>query len=180
MKKTVLGESNAGAAAAPGAAGKTVEQTYQKKTQLEHILLRPDSYIGSTQKLTQPMWVLDAAAVKIVHRPISFVPGLFKIFDEILVNAADNKQRDKAMDGLRVRIDPAANAISVWNNGAQWQEKRRRLRWQGVCVYVKRRARGSLWAPLISRHHVGREVLGGISPTLSSSCVDDDGYHSLC
>lgn len=25
---------------------RTVETTYQKKTQLEHILLRPDSYIG--------------------------------------------------------------------------------------------------------------------------------------
>ena len=25
---------------------KTVEETYQKKTQLEHILLRPDTYIG--------------------------------------------------------------------------------------------------------------------------------------
>jgi DNA topoisomerase II len=24
--------------------GKTIEQTYQKKTQLEHILLRPDTY----------------------------------------------------------------------------------------------------------------------------------------
>ena len=34
----------AGAGAKPG---KTVEQVYQKKTQLEHILLRPDSYVGS-------------------------------------------------------------------------------------------------------------------------------------
>ncbi len=25
---------------------KTIEQTYQKKSQLEHILLRPDTYIG--------------------------------------------------------------------------------------------------------------------------------------
>jgi DNA topoisomerase-2 len=27
------------------------------------------------------------------------VPGLYKIFDEILVNAADNKQRDNNMTG---------------------------------------------------------------------------------
>ena len=31
----------------------SVERIYQKKTQLEHILLRPDSYIGSVEKLTQ-------------------------------------------------------------------------------------------------------------------------------
>ena len=31
----------------------SVERIYQKKTQLEHILLRPDSYIGSVKKVTQ-------------------------------------------------------------------------------------------------------------------------------
>lgn len=45
------------------------------------------------------------------------VPGLYKIFDEILVNAADNKQRDRSMNKLAVTIDPAANTLSVWNNG---------------------------------------------------------------
>lgn len=45
------------------------------------------------------------------------VPGLYKIFDEIIVNAADNKQRDKSMSALKVVIDPASNTLSVWNNG---------------------------------------------------------------
>ena len=31
----------------------SVERIYQKKTQLEHILLRPDTYIGSVEKTTQ-------------------------------------------------------------------------------------------------------------------------------
>ena len=31
----------------------SVERIYQKKTQLEHILLRPDTYIGSIEKETQ-------------------------------------------------------------------------------------------------------------------------------
>jgi DNA topoisomerase-2 len=33
------------------------------------------------------------------------VPGLFKIFDEVLVNAADNFQRDKTMNHMKVTID---------------------------------------------------------------------------
>ncbi|CAI5534429.1 unnamed protein product [Closterium sp. Naga37s-1] len=45
------------------------------------------------------------------------VPGLYKIFDEILVNAADNKQRDPSMDAIKVTIDTAKNKIQVWNNG---------------------------------------------------------------
>ncbi|XP_059462496.1 DNA topoisomerase 2 isoform X2 [Corylus avellana] len=97
--------------------GKTIEEMYQKKTQLEHILLRPDTYIGSIEKHTQTLWVFDSVSNLMVNRPVTFVPGLYKIFDEILVNAADNKQRDPSMDSLKVVIDADANSISVCNNG---------------------------------------------------------------
>ena len=50
-------------------------------------------------------------------RTVNFVPGLYKIFDEILVNAADNKQRDKNMDTVKVSINRENGEISVWNNG---------------------------------------------------------------
>jgi DNA topoisomerase-2 len=68
---------------------KTIEEIYQKKSQLEHILLRPDTYIGSVEEQKQEMWIYENE--KIVKKEISFVPGLYKIVDEILVNAADNK-----------------------------------------------------------------------------------------
>lgn len=94
----------------------SIERIYQKKTQLEHILLRPDTYIGSVELVTQHMWVYDED-VGINYREVTFVPGLYKIFDEILVNAADNKQRDPKMSCIRVTIDPENNLISIWNNG---------------------------------------------------------------
>ncbi|CAL1599176.1 unnamed protein product [Knipowitschia caucasica] len=94
----------------------SVERIYQKKTQLEHILLRPDSYIGSVEPVTQQMWVYDEV-VGMNCRDVTFVPGLYKIFDEILVNAADNKQRDASMSCIKVNIDVENNTISVWNNG---------------------------------------------------------------
>lgn len=96
---------------------KTIEETYTKKTQLEHILLRPDTYIGSVEKQTQQVWVLDADTKQLVNRNCSFVPGLYKIFDEIIVNAADNKQRDQSMSRIEVTINPDENFIRVWNNG---------------------------------------------------------------
>ncbi len=77
------------AGSAPTANGKaankrmSVERIYQKKSQLEHILLRPDTYIGSVQPVTEKMWVLDAATETIVAKEISYVPGLYKIFDEV-------------------------------------------------------------------------------------------------
>ncbi|XP_062866444.1 DNA topoisomerase 2-beta [Trichomycterus rosablanca] len=94
----------------------SVERVYQKKTQLEHILLRPDTYIGSVEPVTQLMWVFDEE-IGMNFREITYVPGLYKIFDEILVNAADNKQRDKNMNAIKITIDPESNTISVWNNG---------------------------------------------------------------
>ena len=75
----------------------SVERIYQKKTPLEHILLRPDTYIGSVQPTTEPMWVYEEGA-GMTMRDITFVPGFYKIFDEILVNAADNKQRDQSIN----------------------------------------------------------------------------------
>ncbi|KAK4474632.1 hypothetical protein MN116_001767 [Schistosoma mekongi] len=95
----------------------SVERIYQKKTQLEHILLRPDSYIGSTLKDTQQMWVLDENHEHMVSRDITFSPGLYKIFDEILVNAADNKVRDPTMSCIKIDINPAENMVRIWNDG---------------------------------------------------------------
>jgi len=98
--------------------GKTIEQIYQKKTQLEHILLRPDTYVGSIEHQFQDMFVFDDKKGEIVHRKIDYVPALYKIFDEILVNAADNSMRDpKGMDLIDVTIDKEAGCISVMNNG---------------------------------------------------------------
>ncbi|XP_072147709.1 DNA topoisomerase 2-like isoform X2 [Setaria viridis] len=51
------------------------------------------------------------------HRVLTYVPGLYKIFDEILTYAADNKQRDPSMDSLRVEVDVDQCCISIYYNG---------------------------------------------------------------
>jgi DNA topoisomerase-2 len=96
---------------------KTASDTYQKLTQLEHIIKRPDTYIGSVERTEQLMWVLNKETMQMEHRVVGFVPGLYKIFDEILVNAADNKQRDPTMTYMKITIDRAEGMISVENNG---------------------------------------------------------------
>lgn len=91
-------------------------------------MLRPDTYIGSIEHTRELMWIYQTEETtaedgevsvkgKMVQREISFVPGLYKIFDEILVNAADNKQRDKHMSCIRIDINAETNTISIWNNG---------------------------------------------------------------
>lgn len=97
---------------------KTATEQYQKLTQLEHILVRPDTYIGSVERTTEQMWVFNSETNQMELRKVSFVPGLYKIFDEVLVNAADNKQRDPTMKVIKVVVNREKGEISVENDGA--------------------------------------------------------------
>ncbi len=91
------------------------ERVYRRLTSLEHILLRPDTYIGSPQiSHAQRMWVYDEG-VGMNQREISYVPGLYKIFDELLVDAANNYA---TMTTLDVTIDVDTATITIRNNGA--------------------------------------------------------------
>ncbi|KAH8681370.1 DNA topoisomerase [Xylariales sp. PMI_506] len=96
---------------------KSVTETYQKLTQLEHIIKRPDTYIGSVERAEQQMWVFNKETNQMEFRKVTYVPGLYKIFDEILVNAADNKQRDPGMSTMKVTVNREAGQITVENNG---------------------------------------------------------------
>ncbi|SPO27638.1 probable DNA topoisomerase II [Ustilago trichophora] len=96
---------------------KSASETYQKLSQLEHILKRPDTYIGSVEKHTEKLWVYDKSRKQMAYRETTYVPGFYKIFDEILVNAADNKARDPNMTHLKVEINREEGSIMVWNNG---------------------------------------------------------------
>ena len=96
---------------------KTIEEIYQKKSPLEHILIRPDTYVGSLELEVQNLWVKSKDSDFLEERKVKIVPGLYKIFDEIIVNAADNFQRDPKTSKIKVTIDPERNMIKVWNNG---------------------------------------------------------------
>ncbi|KAH7396642.1 DNA topoisomerase [Phaeosphaeria sp. MPI-PUGE-AT-0046c] len=106
--------------AAPPAAKKVAGDAsakYQMLTHLEHIMKRPDTYIGSVERQTDKMWVYNSASESMEYRDVSYVPGLYKIFDEILVNAADNKQNDKNMSEIRVTVDRESGEVSITNDG---------------------------------------------------------------
>ena len=65
-------------------------QQYQRKTDKQHILDNPDTYIGSVENVDAQMWVFDDANKKIVLKDIEYIPGLYKLFDEGIVNCRDH------------------------------------------------------------------------------------------
>lgn len=95
----------------------TVEEKYKKKTTHEHILTLPDTWIGSIQADNMNMWVYDDGKNKIVKKEITFVPGLYKIYDEILVNARDHSIRDKTCKTIKVNFNQEEGRITVYNDG---------------------------------------------------------------
>ena len=78
-------------------------------------------HVGSVSAETRTMWVVDrarggggggggAGGVTIARKPSTFVPALFKIFDEILENAIDNRQRD-ALGTTRVEVPRSGSSL---------------------------------------------------------------------
>lgn len=86
---------------------------YKKHSQRTHVLELPDTYVGSIETGDEPRWVYDAESQKMVHRVLKFNPGLFKLFDESIVNAYDEYIRSSMTEGRAPvkHIDVVAQAI---------------------------------------------------------------------
>lgn len=74
-------------------ASKELSQKYQQKTDKQHILDNPDTYIGSVEIVDSQVWLLNQSDDKIFEKNISYIPGLFKLFDEGIVNCRDHVVR---------------------------------------------------------------------------------------
>ena len=101
---------------------KSVADSYKKLTQREHILQLPDTYIGSRDSHRESRWVYDPEDEKMGWRELTFNPGLFKIFDELIVNALDHVTRqaasaDKAKRVSQIIVTLTPTQISIHNDG---------------------------------------------------------------
>ena len=67
-------------------------QQYQRKTDKQHVLDNPDTYIGSVERVDCDLWILQNTtnSDKIDSANIEYVPGLYKLFDEGVVNCRDH------------------------------------------------------------------------------------------
>lgn len=104
-----------------------IQSKYQMLDHRDHVLLRPNTYIGSIDKDTYNTWTFDSVNKRMVKKDIEIVPGLYKIFDEILVNAIDHVTRLKMaresdetvnlVKNIKVTIEKETGTITVWNDG---------------------------------------------------------------
>ncbi len=92
---------------------------YQKKTDIEHILSNPDTYIGSVEEVDTDLWILNDVGDKIIEKNIKYIPGLFKLFDEGIVNCRDHVVRmQQAISNGQQNCLPVSNIeITIDNDG---------------------------------------------------------------
>jgi DNA topoisomerase-2 len=99
-----------------------VNNKYIKLDPREHVLTRPGMYIGSLDSDNLTTYIFEND--KMIKKNISFTPGLYKIFDEILVNAIDHcirlKQDSNTVNqvkNIKINIDKESGSIEVFNDG---------------------------------------------------------------
>ena len=70
----------------------SLEQKYQKKTDKEHVLDNPGTYTGSMEPSDFDSYIFEHG--KIIQRPLkNIIMGLYKLFDEAIVNCRDHAIR---------------------------------------------------------------------------------------
>ena len=91
-------------------------QQYERLSHVEHILKRPDTYVGSLASEVGGHWVRDGN--HFVISQLSIAPGLVKIFDEVLVNAIDQHSlHPKKVACIEVAVQQDGT-VSVYNAGS--------------------------------------------------------------
>ena len=92
---------------------------YQQKTDKQHILDNPDTYIGSVEEVDTDLWILNETGDKIIEKNIAYIPGLFKLFDEGIVNCRDHVVRmHQAITNGQENCIPVTNIeISIQEDG---------------------------------------------------------------
>jgi len=103
---------------------------YKKVSARDHVLLRPDTYVGSVEPVPWANTNIDSGEQEVI-------PALYKIFDEVLVNASDNISRGKT---TKIDVNITDKGFIVENDGK--------------CVPVVKHKKEKMWTPTLVFGHL--------------------------
>ena len=104
----------------------TLANKYQQKTDKQHILDNPDTYIGSVEEVDSNVWIINdytpsdnVTGCKIIEKNIKYIPGLFKLFDEGIVNCRDHvvRMNQAVKDNVPNALPVSCIDISIQSDG---------------------------------------------------------------
>ena len=104
----------------------TSSEKVVKLSHREHVLKRPDSYIGSIDLTESQQWILDLETSKMIKKNLKYIPGEYKLFDELIVNALDQQVRlyersltdntTQIVKNIKINVDQENGEISIFND----------------------------------------------------------------
>lgn len=100
---------------------------YKKLSAREHVLHAPDTYIGAVEQDEVQGWIMDDNE-NMKHKKYDWIAGLYKCFDEGIVNARDHAIRlmEKLVKGekniipvssIQITVDKKTGVITMMNDG---------------------------------------------------------------
>ena len=99
------------------------QEEYEEKDLRTHIYETTDTYAGSDQMIKAPLATMKEGDTTIKITETDYIPVIYKMFDEIIVNARDQRERLKdrkdaiQLTEIKVSIDKEKGIVSIYNNG---------------------------------------------------------------
>lgn len=94
---------------------KKIEDKFKVLNHIDHIILRPQTYLGSNKPHTSKKWLLIDGVMK--QEEITYVPSFIKIFDEIITNSVDEHKRNPDLNKIEIKINKETGSITIRDNG---------------------------------------------------------------
>ena len=93
----------------------SIEQKYKKLDNIDHILLRPNVYIGSVKTADETLFIYNKDEKCMEFKQVKYNPGLLKIINEVLDNSIDHSIRDKTVKNIEINVEN--DHVSIFNDG---------------------------------------------------------------
>jgi len=122
---------------------KHLSETYQSKTDKQHVLDNPDTYTGPMEMTEYDTFVYDEASQSIIAKKLEIIPGLYKLFDEGIVNCRDHvKRMESAIAAKKENVLPVSKInISISDDGTIT------MRNDGNGIDIVKHPENDLWIP---------------------------------
>ena len=92
-----------------------IEDKYKVLNHIDHIILRPQTYLGSNKSHMESKYLYDGE--NMIKGEISYVPSFLKIFDEIITNSVDEHKKTPSLNKIEVKLNMNSGEICVKDNG---------------------------------------------------------------
>ena len=118
-------------------------KTYQQKTDKQHVLDNPDTYTGPMEMTEYQTYIYNNDDGRIIPKNLEIIPGLYKLFDEGIVNCRDHvKRMESALSSGKENIHPVTKInINISDDGVIT------MRNDGNGIDVVKHPENNMWIP---------------------------------